>query len=200
VYEVVGKDLFNCFTRTATVEIAVGNYPIITMPPNQVLATGTNYTIFPTFVNGPIWKYQWTPPINMDCYACATPTATVRKDVCYELRAENQYHCADTATFCIRAFCENSQVFIPNTFTPTASTNNIFRVRGSGVKTIRSFRVFNRWGELVYERSNISPNGEGWDGRIRGVMANSDVYVYTAEVLCDNDVPFTYKGNVTLIR
>jgi hypothetical protein len=53
---------------------------------------------------------------------------------------------------------------------------------------------------MVYERTNIAPNGEGWNGRVRGVIASSDVYIYTAEVLCDNDVPFTYKGNVTLIR
>jgi gliding motility-associated-like protein len=200
VYEVVGKDDYNCFSSSLSATIVVGEYPTITMPPSQVLATGTNYTIVPVITNGPIVKYDWTPSVNLDCDTCANPIASVRKDVCYELIATNQFQCADTATFCIRAFCENSQVFIPNTFTPTASTNNIFRVRGTGIKTIKTFRIFNRWGEMVYERTNIAPNGEGWNGRVRGVMASSDVYIYTAEVLCENDVPFTYKGNVTLIR
>ena len=75
-------------------------------------------------------------------------------------------------------------------------------VRGTGIKSIKQFRVFNRWGELVFEKSNFSPNDPkyGWDGKIRGILATPDVFVYTAEVLCENDVPYTYKGNVTIIR
>jgi gliding motility-associated-like protein len=200
LYQVIGSDNYNCFKDTVRVELAVGRYPIITMPASQVLSTGTLYTIVPQITNGPIVDYEWTPELNLSCADCPHPVAIVREDICYQLKAENQYHCADTAEFCIRAFCENTQVFIPNTFTPTQATNNIFRVRGTGIKSIRSFRVYNRWGEIVYEASNIPPNGDGWDGKIRGVMATPDVFVYTAEVVCDNGVPFTYRGNVTLLR
>ena len=96
-------------------------------------------------------------------------------------------------------------MFIPNAFTPglTGSPNQKFYIRGTGFK-VKLFRVFNRWGEIVYEASNINPNDPGsnaaWDGRVRGVLATSDVFVYTAEVICDNGSSFTYKGNVTLIR
>jgi len=104
---------------------------------------------------------------------------------------------------CIKVFCENGQVFIPNTFTPdNDGINDRFLVRGEGIKSVKNFRIFNRWGELVFERSDFPPNQAsfGWDGKVRGVLSTPDVYVYTAEVVCENDVLFTYKGNVTVIR
>jgi hypothetical protein len=75
-------------------------------------------------------------------------------------------------------------------------------VRGKGISNIRYFKVFNRWGQVVFERSNIGVNdaSQGWDGRINGIPAQPDVYVYMAEVVCTAGGTFTYKGNITLIR
>ena len=75
-------------------------------------------------------------------------------------------------------------------------------VRASGVAMVRSFRIFNRWGELVFERSNAIPNDPqyGWDGKIKGIIGGPDVYVYTAEVVCENGSTYTYKGNVTILK
>ena len=74
-------------------------------------------------------------------------------------------------------------------------------VRGKGM-TVKSFRIFNRWGELVFEKENFYPNDPkyGWDGKVRGVPATPDVFVYTAEVFCDNGVVYTYKGNTTILK
>jgi hypothetical protein len=62
--------------------------------------------------------------------------------------------------------------------------------------------VFNRWGEVVYEKSNFLANdaSSGWDGTHKGVKQNPDVYVYVIEVLCDNNTVLALKGNVALIR
>jgi len=75
-------------------------------------------------------------------------------------------------------------------------------VRATGIRQVRKFTVFNRWGEIVFEQSNFLPNDPrfGWDGRVRGVRLTSDVFVYIAEVECDNDVKYSYKGNVSLIN
>jgi hypothetical protein len=75
-------------------------------------------------------------------------------------------------------------------------------IRGKGLATVRYFRVFNRWGQLVFERSNFNANDpqHGWDGKINGIPANPDVYVYTAEVVCTAGSNFIRKGNVTLVR
>jgi hypothetical protein len=67
---------------------------------------------------------------------------------------------------------------------------------------VKNFRIFNRWGELIFEQVNFPTNdlAYGWDGRINGTLANPDVFVYTAEVACDNGGSLFYKGNVTLLR
>ena len=54
----------------------------------------------------------------------------------------------------------------------------------------------------MFERTNFQPNDPsfGWDGKIKGVPASPNVYVYTCEVVCENDVPFTYKGNISVIK
>ncbi len=202
-YTVVGYDNYRCFTDTCKVEVAVGMYPIVSLPSPQILSTGTLFPIIQQITNGPIRNYIWTPNTDLDCSNCPSPTAFIRKDICYALEAENIYGCKGSDTFCIRVFCDNSQTFIPNTFTPDGDGfNDIFMVRAKGIKSVKQFRVFNRWGEIIFEKSNFSPNNPqfGWDGKIRGILATPDVFVYTAEVLCENDLSITYKGNVTLIR
>jgi gliding motility-associated-like protein len=94
-------------------------------------------------------------------------------------------------------------VFLPNTFTPNGDgQNDIFYIRGRGIKTIKVFRIFNRWGEQVFERTDLNTEdpSSGWDGRYKGVPLNPDVFIYYAEMVCDTNEPFTLKGNVTLLR
>ncbi len=203
-YQVTGKDQYNCFTSTASVVIGVGYYPVVNLGQDQVLAAGSTYTFTPTFTNGPIASWLWTPSANLNCATCPSVTATAINDVCYVANATNIYGCAASDTVCIKVFCQSSQVFIPNAFMPGTGTgvNDVLMVRGTGIKLVKSFRIYNRWGQVVFERANFIPNDRqyGWDGLIQGKPANTDVYIYTCEVVCENDTPFTYKGNVAIIR
>ena len=81
-------------------------------------------------------------------------------------------------------------------------TNDIFYPRGSGLFKIKLLRIFNRWGEVVFEKVNFSPNDPtaGWDGTVKGKKVNSDVYVYTAELLCENNTSLIVNGNIALLR
>ncbi len=202
-YRVIGFDSDNCFQDTGYVTVAVGEYPVIQLENDKTLATGTLLPLNYTATNGPLTSWRWTPSINISCDDCALPIATVKNDICYTLTGTNVYKCASKDTICIKVFCENTQVFIPNTFTPdNDGINDIFMVRGTGIKSIKSFRVFNRWGQVVFERGNILPNNssQGWDGKIKGIVASPDVYIYTCEVVCENNVTYTYKGNVSIIK
>jgi len=105
----------------------------------------------------------------------------------------------------VSTFCQNSQVFIPNAFTPDGDgKNDVLMVRGTGIKQVKNFRIYNRWGQVVFERANFNVNDPqfGWDGKIRNTtsLAQPDVYVYYCEVVCENDTPFTYQGNITLLK
>jgi gliding motility-associated-like protein len=99
--------------------------------------------------------------------------------------------------------CESGVVFLPNTFSPNGDgQNDIFYIRGKGINTVKSFRIYNRWGQLIFERSNFNIEDPtfGWDGKAKGVLVDPDVFIYVAELVCDTNEPFTLKGNVMLLR
>ncbi|MGN6352188.1 MAG: PKD domain-containing protein, partial [Parafilimonas sp.] len=197
---------------TADTMIAVGGYPVVKFSKDSFnVPTGYTMQITPAITNAsdrnilPIAKYEWTPADNIQCNdpACSLPTLTVKNNICYTVKATNIYRCSGSDTICITAFCTNAQVFIPNAFTPKGlAANSRFMVRGSGIASVKSFRVFNRWGRVVFEKNNFPPNdaGYGWDGYINGRLADMGVYVYTVDVICENGTPYTYKGNVTLLQ
>ena len=75
-------------------------------------------------------------------------------------------------------------------------------VQGTGIKQVKSFRIFNRWGEVVFEKLNFSPGDPAfaWDGKIRGKLAPPDVFVYVCEVICEKGYPSIFKGNVAILK
>jgi gliding motility-associated-like protein len=100
-------------------------------------------------------------------------------------------------------FCNNSQVFVPNTFTPNSDgENDVFYPRGVGVDKVGAFRIYNRWGELLFERKNINLNdaSNAWDGSYNDGEPRPDVYVYVIQATCTNGQPLLIKGDVTIVR
>ncbi len=90
------------------------------------------------------------------------------------------------------------QHIIPNAFTPNGDgRNDFFNVVAKGQIEIVEFRVYNRWGQLVYD--NEDPN-RGWDGKHNGNPAPADVYVYYIVIRYPDGQEFTERGDVTLIR
>jgi gliding motility-associated-like protein len=92
---------------------------------------------------------------------------------------------------------------MPNTFSPNSDgMNDVYYPRGRGINTIRSMKIFNRWGQLVYSRENFQANDPtaGWDGRFRGAALPPDVFVYVIDLVCDNQTIITLKGDIMLVR
>jgi gliding motility-associated-like protein len=202
-YQVVGFDGHQCFTDTGFVKVQVNPKPKVNVGPDVIQATGTTYTFSPTAQNGPIVTWQWSPAQDLSCTNCSTPVAAVKKNMTYYATVTNEFGCVGTDSMHIKTFCLNTQVFIPNAFSPDGDgVNDVLMVRGKGIAQVRSFRIFSRWGELVFEKRNFLPNDPafGWDGRVRGKVGAPEVYVYTADVICENDLINTYKGNVTLLK
>ncbi|WP_341841258.1 PKD domain-containing protein [Chitinophaga caseinilytica] len=201
-YRVVGYGNDACFTDTARVTVTVHQPPVITVPQTLNVPSGT---VMPAPVTGSpdIITWAWYPEKWLSCYDCPQPEMQTQGPVTYQITATNVYGCQSTVLLPVKLFCSGSTAFIPNTFTPNGDgQNDIFYVRGRGVRTIKSFRVFNRWGQLVFERANCQSDdpGCGWDGRFAGQALPPDVFVYYAEIVCDSGEPMTLKGNVTLLR
>jgi len=93
--------------------------------------------------------------------------------------------------------CEDPYVFIPTAFSPNDDhENDVLYVRGEMIKEM-TFRVFNRWGELVFESHDTHT---GWDGKFKGKKLDPDVYDYYLEVICIDDQTNIKKGNITLLK
>ncbi|NJK82455.1 MAG: T9SS type B sorting domain-containing protein [Saprospiraceae bacterium] len=93
--------------------------------------------------------------------------------------------------------CEPPFVFVPNVFTPNSDGNNdLLYVRGFNIDRVH-FRVFNRWGELVFETRDLS---QGWDGLFRGEIAEGRVFGYIAEIECFGGERTTLQGNCYFIE
>ncbi|RYZ23077.1 MAG: PKD domain-containing protein [Chitinophagaceae bacterium] len=202
-YQVVGYDGFNCFTDTAYATVWVNPAPDVNLGADLVLPAGTQYQLLPTINNGPIVQWRWLPSFDLSCVDCPSPLLFVRNERVVVLRATNAFGCMSSDTVAVRPFCDAGQVFFANAFTPNGDgVNDLFFPQSNGAVQVRYFRVFNRWGELVFERNNFVTNEPkfGWDGRNRGVIASPDVYVYTALVVCADKTEFTYKGNVSILK
>jgi gliding motility-associated-like protein len=80
--------------------------------------------------------------------------------------------------------------------------NDVFYVRGKGLERVKSLRIFNRWGQIVFEQTNFPVNDAayGWNGTFKGNNAVPDVYVYQLEVFCENSQIIRFDGNVALIK
>ena len=92
---------------------------------------------------------------------------------------------------------DDSEINVANAFTPGSVPNDIIRVQHHGIAKLNSFRIFNRWGQLVFETTNID---EGWDGTFNGQPQPIGVYVYYADAISYRGKRFYKQGNITLLR
>ena len=203
-YTVVGSDFAGCFKDTGTVKIKV--YPI----PTVEITNGENVNLeisksvkLTTKISSDVTNLTWSPTQALSCNTCGDPIASPRENITYTVTASNGGNCTAKDQVNILMVCGSANVFIPNTFSPNNDgMNDVFYPRGAGLSHIRSFRIFNRWGQMVFQKLNMSANDAsmGWDGKLNGTDALSDVYVYILEVICINNEVMSFKGNVSLLR
>ncbi len=112
------------------------------------------------------------------------------------LQTTNTAGCIDTVCHAIDALI-NPLLDVPNAFTPGRfGQNAIIKVMGFGI-THMDFRIYNRWGKIVFE--SVDP-AIGWDGTYRGEIQPMDVYAYTLSADFSNGTHIIKKGDITLIR
>jgi len=154
--------------------------------------TGANYT----------WHFQ-----NGDTLAVNAPSVEV-SDILAEsvLCVDVDYNngsCVETACFTIR-FEEIVDVYIPNVFSPNQDDkNDKFYIKADdSVTSIKTMRIYDRWGELLFEKANFAPNDKeaGWDGTFGTTTLLPGVYVYDIVVVTKENKEFRYTGDITLIR
>jgi gliding motility-associated-like protein len=156
------------------------------------LSTTTNANGVPT--------YNWSPAQGLSNPNVANPTASPTQTTTYLVTMTDPLGCSNTDTVTVVVevvICEEPEIFVPNAFTPNGDQNNdrVF-VRGNTIREL-VFRIYNRWGEKVFETNDPAI---GWDGTYEGKVATPAVYVYYLDAICFDNQRFFKKGNISLIR
>jgi gliding motility-associated-like protein len=144
--------------------------------------------------------YLWTPATGLNAVNIPDPVAFFSAEidsVRYRVFV-SEGKCVDSAFIKISIFKTNPQIFVPTAFTPNGDGRND-RVRpiAVGIKNIEYFRVYNRWGQMVFA---TTINGVGWDGKINGKPQGTNSYVWLVKAIDYLHRPYFQKGTVTLIR
>ncbi|WP_170971087.1 PKD domain-containing protein [Ilyomonas limi] len=202
-YTVTGTDEKKCFADTKNVTVKVYPIPHIEIADKQIdLNVGSSVQLMMKS-SADITQWRWSPSTFLSDASAQNPIATPKQSITYTCVASNNGSCFARDQISINVMCNQANMFVPNTFSPNGDgINDHFFPRGQGVFNIKSLRVFNRWGQVVFEKNNFLPNVEndGWDGTFKGQPLASDVYVYMIEITCDNNAVVPFKGNVTLLR
>jgi gliding motility-associated-like protein len=141
--------------------------------------------------------WLWTPITYLSDPISKFPYARPLKSTQYTLVGINQYGCKDSALVNIKVeYMPNSGM--PNAFSPNGDgLNDVFRIENLRFDKLTEFRVFNRYGQMVFETLNPE---KGWDGTFNDKPAATDVYYYQVRLTLPDGTERAFKGDVTLIR
>jgi gliding motility-associated-like protein len=190
-----------CFKEPLVQNVVVYPQPTVDLGPDHVGMAGDEFTIKTQTTNA--MTIAWSPVTNLSCTDCFQPTALLEHPITYRATVTSENGCKATDEINIKIKCDNSLFFMPNTFTPNGDGNNdFFYPMGRGIKIVDRFRVYSRWGELLYEAVNIPPNQAllGWNGQFKGQELRPDVYVYFLDATCLNEEKIFLKSDISLIR
>jgi gliding motility-associated-like protein len=202
-YTVIGSDIYGCFHDTGSVTINVYPVPTVNAGPDKTINVGDS-VVLNAIVSPDAKVITWAPNADIaNNFYFPGIEVKPNQTTSYKITVTNDGGCQASDDVTVYVVCNGANLFIPNTFSPNGDgTNEIFYPRGHGLFSVKSFLIFNRWGQVVFEKSNFLPNDPtaGWDGTFNGKKLDPDVYVYTIEIICDNNFILTYKGNVALMR
>ena len=202
-YDIEVIDIKGCVDDVAV--ILEGPPPLVVdAGPDQTVDLGFSAIISATVSPaGSVVDVQWTPDTLLSCSTCLDLTLIPPGQTTYTITVIDEDGCiaTDEITIFVR---DVRPVFIPNAFTPNGDgINDFFSAFGGPATTqINLFQIYDRWGELVWEKENFPVNAEieGWNGKFRGQPSHEGVYVYYALVGFIDGKEILFEGDFTLLR
>lgn len=186
-----------CFDQDS-IFVQVGNLggAVTATASPEVVLPGETSTLT---ANPPGFSYSWTPVSGLSNPNGQVTQATVNQTTEYTVSVTDGI-CTQSSSVTVKVLnvvCKEPFLYVPNAFTPNDDgENDVLYVR-SAITTEILFRVFDRWGEMVFETTSLS---NGWDGTFRGKLLDPDTYDYYLEAICTGGEQSIIKGNITLMR
>lgn len=169
-------------------------------PDTVIIALGATGSVDVTALNllaNPL--YEWSPTLGLSCSDCPNPDITTYQSMEYVVTVSymnGESKCSGETTLWVEVLPE-TDYYIPNVFSPNGDGNNdVFNILGSDIRTV-DLRIFNRWGELVFQSNNT---WTGWDGTYKSKLQSPGVYTYYAAITYLNGKTKQQNGSVTLVR
>ncbi len=212
VYNLMIRDANGC-EFSEEIQVPMGPDPNISVVPEINLTLGESYELQAVVASYPLALIDtviWTPLEGLDfegnsILQLLNPTIRPYKSTEYTVTIISVDGCSATDRVLVNVDDE-PHIYIPNAFSPWNSDNQndiVFIFANiDQVPKIRKFYIFDRWGEMVFEAENFSPNDPdfGWDGRFRGKLLDPAVFVYYAEIeIIDGRITLKY-GDITLVK
>lgn len=191
IYSVVSI-INSCISDTAKITVNIIPNPSVIAYSDTLINLGQSVQLL---AQGDA-PFLWSPTTDLSCFACENPIATPTETTVYCAEV-TQNNCSSSA--CVTVEVENicGELFVPDAFSPNNDGNNdCLKVYSNCLEEVL-FRVYSRWGELIYESTEI---GGCWDGTYHGKELNSGAYAYTVKALLVNGVEVDIKGNTTLFK
>ncbi|MFK7978930.1 MAG: gliding motility-associated C-terminal domain-containing protein, partial [Saprospiraceae bacterium] len=141
---------------------------------------------------------------SLSCLDCEQPVASPTEDTQYTLTIYDENNCESQAQIWVRVD-DNKNIYVPNVFSPDDDGLNdkftLLTVDGP-VQEVETFKVYDRWGNLVYEANHFDPLDEdfGWNGRYKGKLMDSAVFIYYIKIKFIDGTEEELKGGVTLAK
>jgi gliding motility-associated-like protein len=146
-------------------------------------------------------SYTWQPATGLNDPNIFNPIGTYQAgttSVTYQVRVLDSNGCAGYDDVTVKIFQTAPEIFVPTAFSPNGdNTNDILYITVAGLKQFDYFRIYNRWGNMVYSTTNPSL---GWDGTFGGYKQPPGTYVFAAHGTDYLDKPVFRKGTLVLIR
>ena len=175
----------------------LGNIPIVAAASEYIVVEGTTVTLTGTPSTG--YSITWTPITGVTNPSIAQTTANMTSTTLFNYSVTDGI-CLKSDTVLVKVLefvCGDPFVYIPNAFSPNKDgDNDILYVRGILIDKM-IFRIFDRWGEMVFESTNPA---NGWDGSFKGKFCDPDVFDYYLDVTCIDGQKNLIKGNITLLK
>ena len=203
IYELIVQDDYGC-TAVETREIIAPFQPTVALESLNVLLLGDSVSLQPV-LNLPannIASWEWSPAVGLSCADCPEPFARPFSNTAYTLIIKDLNGCVAQASTLLRVNT-NRVLFPPNVISPDGDgKNDFFNLFGKGVQDVRWLRIYDRWGNQLYDVEHLTINDEmqGWNGVFRGQPVGPGVFVWQAQVTFIDGVTELFSGDVTVVR
>jgi len=183
-----------------TVHVSTGAQISVSPSPDVTILKGEETTLIATTVD-PFATISWyNEQGDVMCDDCREITVSPEEGTTYYARINDEVGCSNEESVIVKvdSDCTIGEFEIPNMISPNGDgANDEFEIIPEGIAGIDLVRIYNRWGELVFESNDIAIK---WNGTHKGKPLNPGVYIYYLEGRCLNEDKFTKTGNITILK